>query len=90
MVKRVEDPVDKKTIELSQENKYVLRDGLEFGSDKFIGFGANEAIKAMTKQKDVRYPSQLANVLSEMGNIATSLARWNRHDAGGTRRRLIP
>ena len=86
--KELKIPLIKKTIELSQENKYVLRDGLEFGSDKFIGFGANEAIKAMTKQKDVRYPSQLANVLSEMGNIATSLARWNRHDAGGYKKAL--
>lgn len=70
-----------KIISLTDENKFVIRDGLEFAADKIVGFGANEAVKAVTHEKDVRYPSQLANTVSEMGNLATAIGRWNQTDA---------
>lgn len=68
----------KPLIKLTDENRYVLEDGFEFLSDKIIGYGANEAIKGLTKEKDVRYPSQLANTMSELGNLATAISGWNR------------
>lgn len=71
----------KRMIELTPQNRYVLRDGLEFFSDKLVGYGANIAVKGMTHEKDVRYPSQLANTLSEMGNLATAIGRWNQAGA---------
>lgn len=70
-----------KLISLTDENKFILRDGFEFAADKFVGFGANEAVKFATNEKDVRYPSHLANAASELLNIATAIGGWNRsHD----------
>lgn len=70
-------PFVKKLIPLTPENKFVLRDGLEFFFDKLVGYGANVAVKGLTREKDVRYPSHLANTLSEMGNLATAIGGWN-------------
>ncbi|MEK7577699.1 MAG: hypothetical protein AAB492_03755 [Patescibacteria group bacterium] len=86
--KEIKDPIFKKTlIELSDENRYVLRDGLEFAADKIVGYGANVAVKGLTHETDVRYPSQLANTISEMGNLATAIGGWN--TAGGPLHRKI-
>lgn len=81
-------PFVKKLIPLTPENKFVLRDGLEFFSDKLVGYGANVAVKGMTREKDVRYPSQLANTLSEMGNLATAIGGWNQVGAASYKKVL--
>ncbi len=75
-----------KVMSFTDENKFILRDGLEFAADKAVGYGANEAVKAMTHEKNVRYPSQLANTISEMGNLATAIGGWNQPNASLTRR----
>ena len=38
-------------------------------------------MKGLTREKDVRYPSHLANTLSEMGNLATAIGGWNQAGA---------